>query len=189
MGRKDLERLSDKPCSMHLAVPGALAHTYNIQRVLSQAVADRACMYPESHHEMVDWRKLEEQTAARPTHLAETHMGFCDASGIGSGGVWLYPSCLGKDLVWQHPCPADIFANLVSSKNREGTITNSDLELTALVLHKATLIAEVPDARLAVPHSGFDNTPTVSWSTKEALTTYPVFADLLRIRTLHSRQF
>ena len=73
--------------------------------------------------------------------------------------------------------------------NREGTITNSDLELDALVLHKANLLAAVPEARLAAPRSGSDNTPTVSWSTKEASTINLVVADLLCLRALHSRQF
>ena len=70
-----------------------------------------------------------------------------------------------------------------------GAITNSNLELAALILHEATLIAEVPDASLAAPRSGSDNTPTASWSTKEASTINPVLADLLRIRALHSSQF
>ena len=56
-------------------------------------------------------------------------------------------------MVWQHPWPSEIIANLISSTNREGTITNSDLELAALVLHEATLLAA-------------DNTLAVSWSTK-----------------------
>ena len=80
-------------------------------------------------------------------------------------------------------------ADLVSSTNRDGTITNSDLELAALVLHEATLLAAVPEARRAAPRSGSDNTPTVSWSTREASTINPVVADLLRLRALHSRQF
>ena len=71
----------------------------------------------------------------------------------------------------------------------EGTITNSNLELSALVLHEATLLAAVPEARLAAPRSGFDNTPTVSWSTKEASTINMVVADLLCLNALHSRQF
>ena len=66
-------------------------------------------------------------------------------------------------------------------------ITNSDLELAALVLHEATLLTAVPESRMAVPHSGSDNTPTVSWSTKEASTINPVMADFLRLRALHSR--
>ena len=66
--------------------------------------------------------------------------------------MWLDLSLLGKDLVWRHPWPADIIYDLVSSTNREGTITNSDLELSALVLHEATLLAVVPETRLAAPH-------------------------------------
>ena len=75
---------------------------------------------------------MADQTADQPTHLAEivrrepTHLGFCDASGLGAGGVWLDPSNSGKDQVWRHPCPPDIIADLVSSTNRDGTITNLD---------------------------------------------------------------
>ena len=72
-------------------------------------------------------------------------------------------------------------------KKREGTITNSDLELSSLVLHEATLIAAVPNASLAAPNSWSENNPTVSWSTKEAPTINLVVADLLCIRTLHLR--
>ena len=153
-----MERLVGKLRSMHLVVTGGVSRLYYIQRALSQAGADRDWLFPDFHCKIVDWRTLAEQTDARPTHLAEivrhepTHMGFCDASGIRTGGVWLDPSCLGKDLVWRHPWPADIIANLVSSTNREGTITNSDLELSALVLHEATLLAVVPETRLAAPH-------------------------------------
>ena len=172
MGRKDLEHLVGKLCSMHLAVPGAVAHLYHIKRALDQAGVDRAWLYPDFHREIADWIMFAEQTDERPTHLAEivcckpTHLGFCNTSGLGAGVVWLDPPCLGKYLVLCHPWPADIITNLVSSTKREGTTTNSDLELAALILHKATLISAVPDARLAAPRSGSDNTLTVSWSTK-----------------------
>ena len=36
MGRKEQERLASKLCSMHLAVPGAVAHLYHIQHALAQ---------------------------------------------------------------------------------------------------------------------------------------------------------
>ena len=90
--------------------------------------------------------------------------------------------------MWRHSWPADIIANLVSSSNREETITNSDLELAALVLHKDILIVAVPDARLAAPCSGSNNTPTVSWSTKEASATNSVVANLLCLHAPHLRQ-
>ena len=91
--------------------------------------------------------------------------------------------------MWVHPWPVDIIADLVTSTHREGTITNSNLELAALVVHEATLLAAVPKARLAAPRSGSDNTPTVSWRTKEASTINPVVADLIRLCALHLRQF
>ena len=65
-------------------------------------------------------------------------------------------------MMWHHPWPVDIIADLISSMNREGTITNFDLELASLLLHEATLLMAVLEARLAAPFSGSDNTPTVS---------------------------
>ena len=195
MGRKDLERLVGKICSIHLVVLGAVAHLYHIQRALAEAGEDRAWLSLDFHREIADWRMLAEQTADQPTHLAEivrhepTHPGFCDASGPGSGGVWLGLSYSGKDLVWRHPWLADIISKLVPSTNREGMVTNSDPELAAIVLYEATLLAAVPDDRLAAPCSGSDNNPAVSWIKKEALTINPVITDLLRLHALHLRQF
>ena len=82
--------------------------------------------------------------------------------------------------MWRHPWPVDIISVLIFSMNREGTITNSELEIAALVLHKATLRAAVPEARLVA---------TVSWSTKEASTITTLVADFLCLRALHLRQF
>ena len=91
--------------------------------------------------------------------------------------------------MWRHPWPPDIIKALISDKNPEVTLTNSKLELAALVLHKATLLDTCLEAMMAVPRSVSDNTPTLSWSTRETSTTNPVVADLFRIRALHSRQF
>ena len=41
-------------------------------------------------------------------------------------------------------------------------ITNSDIELAALVLQEATLLKAAPKPRMAAPRSGSYNTPTVS---------------------------
>ena len=116
-------------------------------------------------------------------------MGFCDASSLGAGGVWLDPSRSGRSLVRNHSWPPGIVNNLVSATNPEGQLTKSDLELAALNLHEATLLTAAPEARMAAPRSGSDNTPTILWSTCEASTINLVVADLLRIRALHSRQF
>ena len=68
-------------------------------------------------------------------------------------------------------------------------LANSDLELAAFVLHEATLLEEVPAARMAVPHCGLDNTLTVLWSMRNDSTINPVVADILRTCALHSIQF
>ena len=65
-----------------------------------------------------------------------------------------------------------------------GALTNSNLELVTLVLHEATLLNVCHDATMATPHSGSDNTPTVSWNTREASTINLVVAYLLRIRAI-----
>ena len=54
MGRKDLERLVGKLCSMHLAVPGAVAHLFHIQRALNQGGVDQAWLWPDFHRELAD---------------------------------------------------------------------------------------------------------------------------------------
>ena len=49
MGRKDLERLVGKLCSMHLAVTGAATHLFHIQSALNQGGVDRAWLSPNFH--------------------------------------------------------------------------------------------------------------------------------------------
>ena len=92
MGRKDLERFVGKIRSIHLVVPGAVAHLYHIQCALSQAGTDRAWLSSDFYREIADWNMLEDQTADRRTHLAyivrrePTHLGFCNALGLGGRG-------------------------------------------------------------------------------------------------------
>ena len=103
--------------------------------------------------------------------------------------MWLDISWSGHNLVWCHSCLPDIISNLVLDTNLKGQITNSDLNITAFVLGKATALASVPEACMATPHFESDNTPTIPWITYEASTINPVVADLLRIHALRSRYF
>ena len=82
--------------------------------------------------------------------------------------MWLNLSATGHNLVWWHPCPTDATAELFLFANPHGTIINSDLELAALVLQESTLLKAVPKACIYAPRSGFDNIPTISWSTLKA---------------------
>ena len=68
MGGKELERLVGKLRSMHLAVPGAVAHLYHIQCALSQAETNRAWLSPDFHREIADWNTLADQTTDWPTN-------------------------------------------------------------------------------------------------------------------------
>ena len=99
------------------------------------------------------------------------------------------PPRSGISLVWRYPCPPNIIKTLIYDRNTEGILTNYDLELAALVLPEATLLEICPEATMAAPCSGLDNTPTMSWSTREASTIKPVVSFLLRIRALHSLFF
>ena len=63
-----------------------------------------------------------------------TELGFCDASGMGAGGVWIDPDGTGGNFVGQVQWPADIVSYLVTWENPARGITNSYLELAALVL-------------------------------------------------------
>ena len=127
------------------------------------------------------------KTEAGATHLADIisresiHMEFYNALVLEAGGGVLVPARSGRNFVCHHPWPPDMIVDLVSSKNLGGKITNSDLDITDLVLHKATLQLPVPTERMAAPRSSSDNTPTTTWSTCEVSTIKPVVADFLHI--------
>ena len=161
---------------MHLAIPGEVGHFYNLQQSLTAAHhAHRATAYVTSgfHSDLRFWRRLCAEMPTRPTYLAEivqrlpTYIGFTDASGLGAGGVWIDPNEDGRKYVWRLPWPEDIKSDLVSFDNQQGRITNSDLELAALVLQEATFPFICPSPAWRAPFTGIDNTPTVAWSFRD----------------------
>ena len=87
-------------------------------------------------------------------------------------------------FVWRLQWPPDIQTDLISLDNPKGWITNSDLELAALVLHKDTFPDICGSSNWRAPLTGSNNTPTVSWTSKEASTINPVVANLIRIRSI-----
>ena len=58
MVRKGLERLVGKLRSMHLAVPGVVAHLFHIQRALNQRGVDRVWLSPAFHCKLANWKEL-----------------------------------------------------------------------------------------------------------------------------------
>ena len=125
---------------MHITVPGAVVHPFHIQNTLNQGGVYWVWILPSFHCELADWKDLSLRAASWPTHLEEivcpepTDLGFCVASGIGARGMWLDPAGTVHNLVRQNPWPADVTAELVSSTNTNGTITNSYLELSVLII-------------------------------------------------------
>ena len=115
-----------------------------------------------------------------------TYLGFCDALDLGARGMWLNPSRSVHTLVWRQLWLPDIINSLVSETNPEGQLTNP---LASPITLNSTLLAAIPEARMAAPCSVSYNTPTASWRTGEASTIYPVVANLIRIRALHLRHF
>ena len=103
--------------------------------------------------------------------------------------MWLDPSSSILRIVWCHPCLPDIIVALVLNTNPEGNLTNLDLQLSVIILHEVNLLEECPGKIMAVPHSLWDNTPTIFWSKREASTINPVILDLLCIHAIYSKQF
>jgi hypothetical protein len=63
------------------------------------------------------------------------YIGFCDASKLEAGGVWLSGMHTLSPIVWHVESSEDIRNNAVSCGNPRGTITNSDLEMASMLLH------------------------------------------------------
>ena len=90
---------------------------------------------------LLDLKQLITTLAARPTHVLEIlplatpdYIGYCDASAFGAGGVWFSGQSTLPETVWRLQWPRDITAAVISESNPTGTLTNSDLEMAAVVL-------------------------------------------------------
>jgi len=128
----------------------------------------------EVREALVDITVLLKLLSHRPTHVREIvpdipkFAGYHDAAAEGGGGAWFSLEMEMAPLVWRILFPDDIRNDVVSDKNREGKITNSDLELAAEVFALAVILQHAPVIKHQPLGTLCDNTPTVSWVTKMA---------------------
>jgi hypothetical protein len=120
-----------------------------------------------------DWLAIANSLALQPVSLislvptAPTLLGATDASQAGMGGFWA-PTNLhftSQPIVWRAPFPPSLQRAVVSTSNPTGSITNSDLELAAIVTGASVTVPH-PTATPAVLLCATDNTLALAWSTK-----------------------
>lgn len=114
------------------------------------------------------------------------YIGYCDASGLGAGGVWLSGARGLPPIVWRLEWPQDIRDRLVSFANPTGDISNSDLEMAGLLAHYLVL-EHLVDLQFTHVAAWSDNTPTVSWANKLSSSKSMVASRLVRALALRLR--
>jgi hypothetical protein len=97
----------------------------------------------------LDLAHMVANLAHRPTHVKELvpgddhYTGYCDACAAGAGGVWISGDLDLRSLVWRVPFSAAITKQVISDTNPRGTLTNSGLEMAAVLLHYMVLQQKV----------------------------------------------
>jgi hypothetical protein len=135
---------------------------------------------------LADLRQIIHSLGARETHVSELVQltpqaaGTCDASAEGAGGVWLgnhfHPT------VWRIKWPPDVV-----ERYRQGILTNSDLEMAAII-GQMLILEQLTPMRRQHCRLFSDNTPAVSWTTNlVAKADSIVAARLLRALAMRSR--
>lgn len=186
--------------SMALAIPGSRG-LFSALQFRFKADKTRIRLTTMVHDFLDDFRWLVASLHTRPTRIYELvptfplYLGATDASGIGMGGVIFVPALDAtpakpewESYLWREPFPPDVARALVTVDNPGGSITNSDLELAATVAHHDVISVNFGAAESTVG-TLHDNIPAVFWNRKGSTSTTGPAAYLLRIQSLHARQF
>jgi hypothetical protein len=194
--RRKWQQLLGELRHMATAIRGASYLFSILQHVLvDQPNTSRLRLPPLVKSSLADWQLLARSLAVYPVPItslvprAPSYVAAVDASGQGCGGIIL-PTRLSPvttPLAFRWPFPLHIVQQLVSASNPSGTITNSDLELAAIVLGVSTLTSVTPtnyDLLLCAS----DNTPAVAWCTKGSSSSVSPNAFLLRLLAQLGRQ-
>ena len=193
------QRISVRSCqkllgelrSMLLAISGGAGLFSQLQQALKSSKSNRVRLSQAARDHLNDLYQLALDVANRPTRLAELFpvdpghiLGACDAAKSGMGGIFFDEQ--GQPYAWRQDFPLSVQSRLISDDNPAGSITNSDLELAASIVHEGTVATAVPVVERTV-RTGSDNTPTVAWRNKGSASTKGPAAYLLRLASLQQR--
>ena len=191
VSNKDYESILGKLRFVSVAIPGSAGLFSALQLSLQKAKGNRVRINKSLRAHIDAFAILASSLCHRPTHLAEvvpqepTLLGTTDAAKSGMGGVYFDAS--GKAYVWRYPFPEDVQAQVVSSSNPTGTVTNSDLEHCALIA-QAGIMSTTHDTAYATLGNLTDNTPARSRVHKGAISDDGPAAQLCNIAALHQRE-
>ena len=104
------------------------------------------------------------------------------------GGIWFSSDPGFQPFIWRATFPAAISAQLVTSTNLKGTISNSDLELAGQIAAQDMLM-QYYDCRERTLAVFTDNVSARAWQRKGSATTLGPAAYLLRLFALHQRHY
>jgi hypothetical protein len=179
--------------SMVLAIPGGKGLFGILQTGFTHTEKSRIRIDGPIRDQLDDFECLVLDLGQRPTRLAEIVpdlpllTGACDASGAGMGGVW-FGTINQPPVLWREPFPTELQQRLVSSENRNGDVTNSDLEMAGALAH-VDIAAQKWDVREHTIAVLSDNTSAVGWANRGSVTTRAPAAYLLRLASLHQRHY
>lgn len=198
---------------MSLAIPGAHGLFSHSQATLASQQHGRLCLARSFHDALDNFLWLCDDLQNRPTRLYETVpvvpmiAGTHDALGTRAGGVWLHSPhtilCTAPlqiaakrntlttvtptspvPIVLRARFPEQISQDLVSFRNPQGSITNSDLELAGGIINDEAA-AQCLDICKLTTKASTDNLATMHWHPKGSVTSNSANGYLLRFQALH----
>ncbi len=137
-----------------------------------------------------DCRRFLRQSVSTPTrcqnlvHGWPDIVGVTDASAEGVGGVVFGEGSPTPPTVFRFQWPDDIRRDVRSASNPDGSITNSDLEMAALVMLFLVIEGTVSDLATKRVALYSDNSPSVHWVQRLAARNSDAAMQLIRVLAL-----
>ena len=178
--------------SMTAALLGARGLFSVLQDTLRKGDRHRVRLSRGVFDSLADFRAIADSLRDLPTRFREVvpvgtpaAYGACDACQRGMGGVWFAPDM--PPILWRSEFPPAVQRMLVTSDNRAGSVSISDLELAGTIAHKQIITQAISVAERPFWLRG-DNRASIScWASKGSATSNTARAYLLRLHALHQR--